>query len=185
MTFAPHDLTTIHYYASLRDTKPNLAGRSIDNEINAVVGNYRDLEGRTKSVFRAMTHKLLDSYGITRTPSGPMSVDTTSSAAANQAYDTYLADKARPLGKGTFDLGQVWDQYGRLIPAHSVKPGRNIQIMGLNPDPDELATLGTSNVVNGLNVFRIIMCETNYPKTTIHTDSYPDRLDIMLARAGK
>ncbi len=183
LTFGPHDFGTVHYFASLRDGRPDLAGDSLDGQYNAVDVGYQDAAtNRELTATRTATHALLDAWGITRKPDR-LSMTTTSLASANQGGDTLLDDKARAQGKGSFPIrGYVRDNYGRKIPAHRILPGRNILIRDLRPSPDTLTSMTSANVLNGINIFRIVQVDAKPFEATLQLDNEGDRLDFILVR---
>jgi len=184
LTYGPHASDAIDYITSLRYCRPDLAGESLEGQYNAVDVEYQDANGNSLYTTRTRAHALLDGWGITKKPD-PLSVRTTSLAQANQAGDILLDDKARPQGKGSLVIkGFVWDSYGRKIPAHRVRPGKNILIYDLRPAPGDLDTMGTAGNLNGKNVFRIVATDAKPYEVTCQLDNEADRLERFLATSS-
>lgn len=182
--FKAHELGTVHYFTSLRDAKPDLAGDSIENQFNSVDVEYQSQTGRTLTTTRTKALDLLTKWGITRSPSRPLSIQTTSQTSANQAGDIELNDRARPQGKGSLTIkGFVRDNYGRKIAAHQIRPGKNILIRDLRASPQTLADMTSSDVLNGINIFRIVQVDAKPFEATLQLDNEGDRLDLYLAKA--
>ncbi len=189
--WAAHDLATIDYYTSMKVARPELSGESIEEQFNAVDVSYHDSGDRSVFTTVTATHELLNNYqianetaGLTRKPDSSLGVDTSSNSMAIQAGNTFLSDKARRQGKAPIVLrGTVTSQNGAM-PVTWMRPGKNIMIRDLQATPDDLATMVSSNVLNGKNIFRIESVEIDALNNvaTLELDTPGDRLDILLSK---
>ena len=187
LTYEAHDTSTIHYITSLRRSKPELSGESLENQFNAVDVEFNDPVSGKRIITRTDAHALLDNAGITRKPLSPLSVDTTSQAAANQAGDTFLADRARRQSRGGMVVvNNVKDRNGVNVPVTHIRPGKNILIRDLDPAEEDLTTMSSSDVLNGKNIFKIEQVDVDAKGhvASIQLDNEGNRLDLLLSRKG-
>lgn len=176
-----HDTATIHYQTSLKTSQPELADEDIDEQFTAVDVTYNNPSGSGKLVERVeVSHTLLDAWGIEKVIQ--KSLDTTSQAAAQQYGATFLdsTNHGRNQAKGSIRLfGTVRDNFGVELPVDHIKPGRNILIYDMNPNP---ADLGAANVLNGKNCFRIRQVAHEKLSTVIQVDNEEESIPLLLAR---
>lgn len=184
LTMGPHELGKVHYITSLNQSRPNLSGDSIECQYNRVNVEYEDVRtGGKLTSTKSMTHQALDAWGIKRSPDSPIGLRATTSDAADIAGAVFLRDRARPQGKGALTIrGHVRDHLGRRIAAHRILPGTNILVHDLRPSPEALTSIRSTNVLNGINCFRIVQVDAKPYEATIQLDNEGDRLDFFLAR---
>lgn len=187
LTYEAHDKTTIDYFVSIENVSLALIGESIESQFNEVDVEYQDAAtGRTLVENRTATHTLLDALGITR--KAKISINTTSQAAAQQAGNTFLEDRAQKQGKGSATVsGTVVDRFGRTIPAYQMRPGRNILFYDLESSPADLITQTSANVLNGINCFRIVQLDGDISRdqARLQLDNQGDNLPVMLSKKGQ
>ena len=178
-----HDTAVIHYRTSLKTSQPELADEDIDEQYTAIDVTYNNPNGSGKLVERVeVSHTLLDAWGIEKVIQ--KSLDTTSQAAAQQFGATFLdsTNHGRNQAKGSIRLfGTVRDNFGVELPVDHIRPGRNILIYDMNPNP---ADLGAANVLNGKNCFRIRQVAHEKLSTVIQVDNEEESIPLLLARRG-
>ncbi|MCL5291273.1 MAG: hypothetical protein M1548_01920 [Actinobacteria bacterium] len=181
LTSKPHDRGVVDYYVSLKNCRPDLSGRSIEELYNKAYALYGDF---AESV-RTAANPTLDGAALTRAVS--LSESSLNQTDAERVADTYLASKSKPQGKGQLEIrGIVRDRYGRMTPAYRILPGRNIFIYDLEVAPADLDTITSADVLNGKNCFKVTEMDGSLARLSaqVQVEVPADRLDIMLARLG-
>lgn len=186
----PNDLA-IDYMTTLNSSKPDLAGESIDYLYNAVSVKYNDINNKPQVVEVTSDDPLsiLTQRSLLKM-ADPLSVNSTDSAAAEEAGEWFLADHNRPAAKGSLVIqGSVLGANGRRIPASWIKPGGNIMVRDLRISPASLQYLnpsGLSYIMNGVNIFRIKQVEVDFSNrtTTLQVDNETDRFEKFMSQKG-